>query len=95
MFKDLTKVQISKTGHVHLAIKISENHVHNLVMSVEAFIQAVTKNTVTTDRYVLTVLSNHVKIHTSDYFVHYRLSLEDWKTVKKQFAAALKLHTGK
>ena len=64
-------------------------------MSVEAFIQALTKNKVTTDRYVLTVLSNHVKIHTSDYFVHYRLSLEDWKTVKKQFAAALKLHTGK
>ena len=34
-------------------------------------------------------------IFTKDYFVHYRLSLDDWQTVKEQFAAALKLHTGK
>ena len=64
-------------------------------MSVEAFMEVVMKNKVTTDRYVFTVLSDHVKIYTNDYFTHYRLSLEDWKTVKKQFAAALKLHTGK
>jgi len=64
-------------------------------MSLEAFVEAVRKSKVTTDRYVLTVLSNHVKIYTNDYFTHYRLSLEDWQTVKKQFAAALKLHTGK
>jgi len=64
-------------------------------MSVEAFMELVMKNKVATDRYVLTVLSNHVKIYTNDYFTHYRLSLEDWQTVKKQFAAALKLHTGK
>ena len=64
-------------------------------MSVEAFMEAIMKDKVTTDRYVLTVLSNHVKIYTNDYFIHYRLSLDDWQTVKKQFAATLKLHTGK
>lgn len=64
-------------------------------MDVGAFMQAVMKNNVTTDKYVLNVLSNHVKIFTKDYFVHYRLSLDDWQTVKEQFAAALKLHTGK
>ena len=41
MFKDLTKVQISKTDHVHLAIKISENHVHNLTFTLESFVKAI------------------------------------------------------
>ena len=45
--------------------------------------------------FTITVLSNRVKIYTNDYFRHYRLSLDDWKTVKKQFADALKLHVAK
>ena len=95
MFKDLTKVQISKTGHVHLAIKISENHVHNLTFTLKAFIKAIREGQVKYHNFTLTVLTNHVKIYTNDYFRHYRLSLEDWKIVKKQFTNALKLHTKK
>ena len=95
MFKDLTKVQISKTDHVHLAIKISENHVHNLTFTLEAFIKAIKTGHVVYHNFTLTVLSNHVKIYTNDYFRHYRLSLDDWETVKKQFTDALKLHVGK
>ena len=95
MFKDLTKVQISKTDHVHLAIKISENHVHNLTFTLEAFIKAIKKGYVKYHNYSLTVLTNHVKIYTNDYFTHYRLSLSDWEIVKKQFTVALKNHSNK
>ena len=95
MFKDLTKVQISKTDHVHLAIKISENHVHNLTFTLEAFVKAIREGHVKYHNFTLTVLSNHVKIYTNDYFSHYRLSLDEWKTVKKQFTIALKKHTSK
>ena len=90
MFKDLTKVQISTTEHVHLAIKISENHVHNLTFSLEAFIKAIKTGHVVYHNFTLTVLSNHVKIYTNDYFRHYRLSLDDWETIKKQFKNAIK-----
>ena len=95
MFKDLTKVQISKTDHVHLAIKISENHVHNLTFTLEAFIKAIKTGHVVYHNFTLTVLSNHIKIYTNDYFRHYRLSLSEWETVKKQFTDALKLHVAK
>ena len=95
MFKSLTKVQISTTDHVHLAIKISENHVHNLTFSLEAFIKAVKTGHVVYHNFTITVLSNRVKIFTNDYFRHYRLSLNEWKTVKKQFTDALKLHLAK
>ena len=95
MFKDLTKVQISKTDHVHLAIRISENHVHNLTFTLESFVKAIREGHVKYHNFTLTVLSNHVKIYTNDYFNHYRLSLNDWKIVKKQFTDALKKHTSK
>ena len=95
MFKSLTKVQISSTDHVHLAIKISENHVHNLTFSLEAFIKAIKTGHVVYHNFTITVLSNRVKIFTNDYFRHYRLSLNEWKTVKKQFTDALKLHVAK
>jgi len=45
--------------------------------------------------FTLTVLKDRVKIYTNDYFNHYRLSLDDWETVKKQFTDALKLHYDK
>jgi hypothetical protein len=95
MFKDQTKVQISKTDHVHLAIKITENHVHNLTFTLEAFIKALKQGHVVYDNFTLTVLNDRVKIYTNDYFKHYRLSLDEWETVKKQFTDALKLHTAK
>ena len=68
MFKDLIKVQISKTDHVHLAIKISENHVHNLTFTLEAFIKAIKKGYVKYHNYSLTVLTNHVKIYISTHY---------------------------
>ncbi len=40
--------------------------------------------------FTLTVLSDRVKIYTNDYFRHYRLSLDDWEIVKKQFKNAIK-----
>lgn len=36
-------------------------------------------------------LENHVKIYSQDYMTHYRLSNDEWKTVRRQFAEALRL----
>ena len=95
MFKDLTKVQINpETFHVHLAIKISENHVHNLVFELSEFIQFsldVTKRW-GNDEWDLYKLKNHVKLCSRDYQFHYRFSNEDWANIRKQLAAAIEKH---
>ena len=95
MFKDLTKIQINpETQHVHLAIKITENHVHNLVFSLESFIRLLRKDVkkwcgnIHGRYWELQKLSNHVKLFSESYEFHYRFSLEEWTEIKGQFLAA-------
>ena len=95
MFKDLTKIQINpETQHVHLAIKITENHVHNLVFSLESFIRLLRKDvkkwhgTVHGRYWELQKLPNHVKLFSESYEFHYRFSMEEWIKIKRQFLVA-------
>jgi hypothetical protein len=97
MFKDLTKIQInSETQHVHLAIRITDNHVHNLVFSLENFYRIMSKDTlkwrgeIHTDMWEIQKLSNHVKMFSDSYEFHFRFNYEQWKTIRMQFASALR-----
>jgi len=95
MFKDLTKVQINpKTQHVHLAIKISDNHVHNLVFKLETFAHILSKDVekwygpIHGKYWELQKLSNRVKLFSESYEYHYRFDLIEWETIKRQFIVA-------
>ena len=95
MFKDLTKVQINpETQHVHLAIKISENHVHNIVFTVLEFIEFILDVTKKwgNGEWDIQKLKNHVKMCSRDYQYHYRFSNEEWATIRTQFAAQIERH---
>jgi len=35
-------------------------------------------------------LSNRVKLFTEYYDIHYRFSLEEWETIRRQFVSALR-----
>ena len=92
MFKDLTKIQINQeTGHVHLAIRITDHHVHNICFSLEAFITAIKQGNVSYHNWNIQTYANKVKIFSNDYVTHYRFSIKDWETIKRQFATALNL----
>ena len=61
------------------------------MFSLEGFVKALLDSTkrYQGDGWTLQKLRNHVKIFSNDYQFHYRLSTEDWSTVKKQFAAQI------
>ena len=95
MFKETIKVQINPEGqYVHLGIKISNNHVHNIVFSLQAFTQAMSESTKTVQyhNWNLQKLSKHIKINSKDYQFHYRLSKDDWIEARKQFVAQIEKH---
>lgn len=94
-FKDLTKVQINpKTQHVHLAIKITNNHVHNLVFTLLEFIEFNLSSVKKWENGEWNVqkLGHHVKLYSNDYSIHYRFSTEEWNTIKQQFVAEIERH---
>jgi hypothetical protein len=97
MFNDLTKIQINpETLHVHLAIKISDNHVHNLVFSVESFTYIMSKDNqkwhglINNQFWEIQKLSDRVKLSSEYYDIHYRFSLEEWETIRQQYVSALR-----
>ena len=100
MFKDLTKIQINSEGNVTLAIKIAENHVHNLILKIETFALILSKDTdswnglIHHKYWTLQKLSDRVKLFDENYEYHYRFSLQQWDDIRKQFKDALRLHNG-
>ena len=95
MFNDLTKVQINtETQHVHLAIKVSDNHVHNIVFELLEFIEVNLSSVKKwgNGEWDIQKLGHHVKLCSKDYSTHYRFSNEQWNTVKQQFVAELEKH---
>jgi len=97
MFKDLTKIQINpETHHVHLAVRISDNHVHNLVFSIDTFTHIMSKDTqkwygqIHGRYWELQKLSNHVKLFSESYEFHYRFTSDEWETIKAQYVSALR-----
>lgn len=91
MFNDLTKVQINpETKHVHLAIKISDNHVNNIIIDLPSFIKLVEQNQWGNGTWYMKRLKNHVKICNFDYSQHYRFSHDQWETIKTQFITQVK-----
>jgi len=96
MFTDLTKVQINpETKNVHLAIRISNNHVHNLVFDLSCFILLMQSDvnwsgTINGKKWTIQKLPSKVKLYSEDYEFHYRFTVEQWSTVRKQFAEKLK-----
>ena len=96
-FNELTKIQINpKTQHVHLAIRISDNHVHNLVFTLESFIKVLRKDVkkwygpIHGRYWELQKLPNRVKLFSESYEYHYRFDLIDWETIRRQFITALR-----
>lgn len=91
MFKDLTKVQINPvTKHVHLAIKISDNYVNNIIIDLPSFIKLVKQSEWGNGVWFMKKLKNHIKICNREYTQHYRFSHSEWANIREQFAAALK-----
>ena len=96
MFTDLTKVQINSERNVTLAIRITENHVHNLIFEIETFAHIMNKDVqnwygLIHGRYwKLQKLSDRVKLFDERYEYIYRFSIEEWKFIKKQFIKCLK-----
>jgi len=97
MFKDLTKIQINpKTLHVHLAIRINDNYVHNLTFSLDTFTRIMSKEVqkwrgqIHGKDWNLQKLSNHVKLFSESYEFHYRFSMNEWNTIKMQYVSALR-----
>ena len=91
MFKDLIKVQINpETHNVHLAIRISENHVHNLILELEEAMQF-SLNTAKRwgngewDIQKLKIMSKYAQ----ETRLHYRFNLDDWIDLRKQLAAEI------
>ena len=92
MFDQEIKVQINpEDKYVHLGIRVSTNHVHNIVFSLQAFTKAMSESNKSLQyhNWNLQKLSKHVKIYSNDYQFHYRLSHEQWVDAKKQFIAEL------
>ena len=96
MFKDLTKVQINNERNVTLAIKITENHVHNFIFKMEAFVHIMSKDfenwygPIHGKYWRLQKLSDRVKLFDEAYEYHYRFSLTEWNNIKEQFVKCLK-----
>ena len=93
MFNDPIKVQLNtETEHVHLAIKVSDYFVKNFVFTLGEFITLIGQEEVTANGWTFRVLSDHVKIYKVDYTSHLRIPLDDWHTVRFDFATKLKAH---
>ena len=97
MFTNLTKIQINpKTLHVHLAIRINDNHVHNLTFSLDTFTNLMRKDTqkwcgqIHGRDWELQKLSNRVKLFSESYEYHYRFDLIEWEIIRRQFISALR-----
>ena len=95
MFRDLTKVQINNARNVTLAIRITDQHVHNFILPIEVFANLMSKKTknwrgkIHQKTWQVEVLSNKVKFFDESYEYIYRFSLEEWDTIRKQFTKAL------
>ena len=96
MFKDLTKIQINpETQHVHLAVRISDNHVHNLVFELRCFILLMQPDvkwtgSINSKKWTIQKFPSKIKLYSENYEFHYRFTLEQWETIRKQFASALR-----
>ena len=82
----------TETEHVHLAIKVSDYFVKNFVFTLGEFITLIGQEEVTANGWTFRVLSDHVKIYKVDYTSHLRIPLDDWHTVRFDFATKLKAH---
>lgn len=99
MFKDKIKVQINpKTLNAHLAIRISENHVHNFPFELADLIYIASYETSRWEGYVngkhwtIQKITKHVKMYDSDYEFHYRFMASDMTTIREQLAAEIEKH---
>ncbi len=96
MFKDLTKVQINSERNVTLAIRINDNHVHNLVFTIQTFTHIMKKDVnkwygpIHSRNWYLQKFSDRVKLFSESYEYIYRFTIEEWNTVVQQYIAALR-----
>jgi len=96
MFKELTKVQINSERNVTLAIRITDQHVHNFIISLEHFTYIMSakykswSGPIHQKHWQVQKLKDRVKFFDTNYEYIYRFSLEEWETIRKQFTAALR-----
>ena len=96
MFIDPIKIQINSERNVTVAIRITKNHVHNLIFDLETFSHIMAKDVqnwrgpIHGKHWQLQKLSDRVKIFDESYEHHYRFSLDEWTYIRNQFVKCLK-----
>ena len=99
MFNDQIKVQINpETHNAHLAIRVSDNHVHNFPFELVDLIYIVSLESkkwsgwVNGKFWTIQKLSDKVKIFDDSYEFHYRLDSKDMFEIRRQLAAEIEKH---
>lgn len=99
MFKDQIKVQINpETLNAHLAIKVSDNHVHNFPFELVDLIYIISLESkkwsgwINGKEWTVQKLANHVKMYDENYEFHYRLGAKDMAMIRRQLAAEIEKH---
>ena len=89
------KVQINSERNVTLAIRITENHVHNLIFNLETFVHIMSRDVqnwygLIHGRYwQLQKLSDRVKLFDENTNIIIGFQLKSGEVLKKQFAEVL------
>lgn len=96
MYKELTKVQINSEDNVTLAIKISDNCVHNFILSKDVFAFILSKDVknwkgpIHNKIWEVQKLKDKIKMFDQNYEFIYRFSQPEWEDIRQQFATALR-----
>ena len=99
MYTETVKVQINpETHNAHLAIKVSDNHVHNFPFELVDLIYIVSLESkewegwINGKHWTIQKLSGHVKMYDASYEFHYRLNAKDMAMIRRQLAAEIEKH---
>ena len=96
MYKELTKVQINGEDNITLAIKISDNCVHNFILSKDVFAFILSKDVknwkglIHNKIWEVQKLKDKIKMFDQNYEFIYRFSQAEWEDIRQQFATALR-----
>ena len=101
MFPDPIKIQIDFRKEVaHLGLRVSENHIQNLVMPLHRVTKIFTPSTtqyewLVGDMYCQFLRKmDHIKLFykISNIDYHFRFTHEDWETARKKLLKTIKEH---
>ena len=99
MYEDPIKIQINpETLHAHVAIRISDYHVHNFPFELSDAIALVLDSTkewtgfINGRQWTVQKLTNKVKMYDEDYQFHYRFSSKMMHELRRQLHQEIERH---